>query len=78
MVRGLAGENSDCGRKNGGRIDSSPGLLRLHGAGRLGAGVLKKCGYHCGQGEGIPDGGKVSMGKNTRSEGMVRLGETIA
>lgn len=77
MARVLAGDDSDCGGKNGGRIDSSPGLLRLHGAGRLGVGALKKCGYHWGQGEGIPDGGKVSKGKNTRSEGMVHLGETI-
>lgn len=76
MVLVLAGENNDCGRKNGGRIDSSPGLLRLHGAGRLGGWVLDKCGYHWGEGEGIPDGG-VSMGKSTRSEGMAHLGGKI-
>ena len=75
MVRIVAGENA-WGRKNGGRIDSSPGLLRLHGADRLGGWVLDKCRNPWGQGEGIPDGG-VSMGKSTRSKGMGHLGGKI-
>lgn len=56
MVHVLAEKNNDCGRKNGERIDSSPGLLRLHGACRVGGWVLDKCRYRWEQ------GGKASQG----------------